>query len=275
MPWAKKGYVQMEEQLRVKGADVKAPAVKTVAATSSPVSMTKTNKSVDVKGQGYEVNIDLTTGAITNLVYGGKQIISEGNGPKLDAFRAPTDNDAGIGYHNAWFKNGLYDLQHRVISTPTVVKTKDGVVQVSLTIESQGSEGCQQVYTDHDRNPETVYTFEKGKHALTADDFKFTTNQIYTIYPDGSVELQSAISANRNNVVLPRIGYSMKLPKEFNQFQYYGRGPVNNYADRKTGQFIELHQGEVGKQDIILPKPQSMGNREEVRWCALSSFRRV
>ena len=57
----------------------------------------------------------------------------------------------------------------------------------------------------------------------------------------------------------------MKLPKAFSQFQYYGRGPVNNYADRKTGQFIELHHGEVGKQDIILPKPQAMGNREEVR----------
>uniref|UniRef100_UPI003FF03935 discoidin domain-containing protein n=1 Tax=Prevotellamassilia timonensis TaxID=1852370 RepID=UPI003FF03935 len=198
-----------------------------------------------------------------------QEIIANGNGPKLDAFRAPTANDAGIGYHNAWFKNGLYDLQHKVVGKPTIVKGKDGVTQISLTIESQGREGSQQVYSDRDRSPQTVYTFSQGKHALGADDFKFTTNQVYTIYPDGSVELQSAISANRTNVVLPRIGYSMKLPKQYNQFSYYGRGPVNNYADRKTGQFIELHQGEVGKQDIILPKPQSMGNREEVRYCAL------
>ena len=62
----------------------------------------------------------------------------------------------------------------------------------------------------------------------------------------------------------------MKLPKSYSTFDYYGRGPVNNYNDRKTGQFIEHHRGIVGKQDIILPKPQSMGNREEVRWCALS-----
>ena len=240
-------------------------------AAKHPVNMTKTKDKVNVKGQGYDIDIDLHTGAISHLVYGGTEVITEGNGPKLDAFRAPTDNDAGIGYHNAWFKNGLYDLQHKVIGTPSIVKGKNGITQISLTIESQGREGCQQVYTDHDRNPETVYTFDKGKHALGADDFKFTTNQIYTIYPDGSVELQSAISANRSNVVLPRIGYAMKLPKEFNQFQYYGRGPVNNYADRKTGQFIEQYQGEVGKQDIILPKPQSMGNREEVRWCALSN----
>ena len=268
MPWAKKGYVQMEEQLRVKGADVKAPAIKSVAAKGT-AHVTVGSKQVSVKGHNYDINIDLSTGAISHLAYNGQEIIANGNGPKLDAFRAPTDNDAGIGYHNAWFKNGLYDLQHKVVGKPTIVKGKDGVTQISLTIESQGREGSQQVYSDRDRNPQTVYTFSQGKHALGADDFKFTTNQVYTIYPDGSVELQSAISANRTNVVLPRIGYSMKLPKQYNQFSYYGRGPVNNYADRKTGQFIELHQGEVGKQDIILPKPQSMGNREEVRYCAL------
>ncbi len=268
MPWAKKGYVQMEEQLRVKGADVKAPAIKSVAAKGT-ANVTVGSKQVSVKGHNYDINIDLSTGAISHLAYNGQEIIANGNGPKLDAFRAPTDNDAGIGYHNAWFKNGLYDLQHKVVGKPTIVKGKNGVTQISLTIESQGREGSQQVYSDRDRNPQTVYTFSQGKHALGADDFKFTTNQVYTIYPDGSVELQSAISANRTNVVLPRIGYSMKLPKQYNQFSYYGRGPVNNYADRKTGQFIELHQGEVGKQDIILPKPQSMGNREEVRYCAL------
>lgn len=268
MPWAKKGYVQMEEQLRVKGADVKAPAIKSVAAKGT-ANVTVGSKQVSVKGHNYDINIDLSTGAISHLAYNGQEIIANGNGPKLDAFRAPTDNDAGIGYHNAWFKNGLYDLQHKVVGKPTIVKGKNGITQISLTIESQGREGSQQVYSDRDRNPQTVYTFSQGKHALGADDFKFTTNQVYTIYPDGSVELQSAISANRTNVVLPRIGYSMKLPKQYNQFSYYGRGPVNNYADRKTGQFIELHQGEVGKQDIILPKPQSMGNREEVRYCAL------
>ena len=272
MPWAKKGYVQMEEQLRVKGADVKAPAIKKVAATNkAAVKMNKTAKALTFSGNGFNVSFDLQSGAINTLAYNGNTIVEAGNGPKLDAFRASTDNDAGIGFHNEWFKNGLYDLQHKALNAPTVVKKADGSYQVSFTVESQGREGCQQVYSDRDRDPETIYTFDKGKHALTADDFKFTTNQIYTIYPDGSIELQSAISANRSNVVLPRIGYAMKLPKAFSQFQYYGRGPVNNYADRKTGQFIELHHGEVGKQDIILPKPQAMGNREEVRWCALSN----
>ena len=58
----------------------------------------------------------------------------------------------------------------------------------------------------------------------------------------------------------------MELPKELNRFAYYGRGPVNNYRDRKTGQFVEAHEGLVGEQDIMLPKPQSDG---QPRRCAL------
>ena len=272
MPWAKKGYVQMEEQLRVKGVSERPATL--MAQTKAVGTITAKAEGADhytLSGKNFSATFDNTTGAIYSLTYNGQNIIEAGNGPKLDAFRAPTDNDAGIGFHNAWFKEGLYDLQHRVIGKPSVSKKADGSYQISYLVESQGEYGCQQVYSDRDRDPESAYTFEKGKRKLGADDFKFATNQIYTIYPDGSIELQSAISANRNNIVLPRIGYVMKMPKTFNQFQYYGRGPVNNYADRKTGQFIELYKGEVGKQDIMLPKPQSMGNREEVRWCALTN----
>ncbi len=271
MPWAKKGYVQMEEQLFVKAASEKAPSVAQAAAGKAVKADVSKKGYVTLTGDNFSATFDNATGAIYSLQYNGTSVLADGNGPKLDAFRAPTDNDAGIGFPNAWFKEGLYNLQHKVIGQPTVSQKKDGSYQLSYMVESQGKYGCQQVYSDRDRDPETVYTFDKGKRELGPDDLKFTTNQVYTIYPDGSIELQSAISANRTNVVLPRIGYSMKLGKEYNRFAYYGRGPVNNYADRKTGQFVELHEGEVGKQDIMLPKPQSMGNREDVRWCALST----
>ena len=270
MPWAKQGYVQMEEQLRVKGADIIAPAMKNVANNNGDINYTQDTKQINVKGDNFNATFDLATGTISSLNYNGREVFAENGGPKLDAFRAPTDNDAGIGYHNAWFKFGLYDMQHRVVGKPSVAKLNDGSLQISLTVESQGKEGCKSSYTNHDRDPQSAYTFDNDKQPLGKNDFKFTTNQVYTVYKDGSVELNSAISANRSSVILPRIGYAMKLPKTYTTFDYYGRGPVNNYNDRKTGQFIEHHQGTVGEQDIILPKPQSMGNREEVRWCALS-----
>lgn len=273
MPWAKKGYVQMEEQLRVKGADVAAPSIAAVAKTGKAMKyqLDKAAKRASIMGENFQVAFDLNTGAIYSLKYGNQIIIKDGNGPKLDAYRAPTDNDAGIGYHNAWFKNGLYDLQHVVKSWTCTPNKKDGTYKLDFTVESQGKEGCDVNYGNRDRDPESCYNFEKNKRALTDTDLKFTSRQIYTIYKDGSIEMQSAIGANRSKVILPRIGYSMVLPSELNQYDYYGRGPVNNYNDRKTSQFIGWYHSPVAEQGIMLPKPQAQGNREEVRWCAVTN----
>lgn len=272
MPWAAKGYPQMEEQLRVKGADVAAPSIATVAKNGKAMklSVDKAAKRANIHGGNFQVAFDLNTGAIYSLKYGSQDIIKDGNGPKLDAYRAPTDNDAGIGYHNAWFKNGLYDLQH-VVKNWNYTAKKDGTYQLDFTVESQGKEGCDVNYSNRDRDPVSCYNFEKNKHALTDADLKFTSRQIYTIYKDGSIEMQSAIGANRSKVILPRIGYSMVLPSELNQYDYYGRGPVNNYNDRKTSQFIGWYHSPVAEQGIMLPKPQAQGNREEVRWCAVTN----
>lgn len=273
MPWAKKGYPQMEEQLRVKGADVAAPSIAAVAKTGKAMKyqLDKAAKRANITGENFQVAFDLNTGAIYSLKYGNQIIIKDGNGPKLDAYRAPTDNDAGIGYHNAWFKNGLYDLQHVVKSWTCTPNKKDGTYKLDFTVESQGKEGCDVNYGNRDRDPESCYNFEKNKRALTDADLKFTSRQIYTIYKDGSIEIQSAIGANRSKVILPRIGYSMVLPSELNQYDYYGRGPVNNYNDRKTSQFIGWYHSPVAEQGIMLPKPQAQGNREEVRWCAVTN----
>ena len=273
MPWAKKGYVQMEEQLRVKGADVAAPSIAAVAKTGKAMKyqLDKAAKRASITGENFQVAFDLNTGSIYSLKYGNQIIIKDGNGPQLDAYRAPTDNDAGIGYHNAWFKNGLYDLQHVVKSWTCTPNKKDGSYKLDFTVESQGKEGCDVNYGNRDRDPESCYNFEKNKRALTDADLKFTSRQIYTIYKDGSIEMQSAIGANRSKVILPRIGYSMVLPSELNQYDYYGRGPVNNYNDRKTSQFIGWYHSPVAEQGIMLPKPQAQGNREEVRWCAVTN----
>ena len=269
MPWAQKDYVQMEEQLRVRGALEQAPAIATVAKSAQPVSKRVDGDITTFTGKGFTAKFDARTGSLYGLTYAGKIIIRDGEGPKLDAFRAPTDNDAGIGYPDAWWNDGLYDLRHKVLAS-NIIQKKDGTIQLNYTVESQGYEGSRQTYGNKDREKGQSYSFEQDKHKLGPNDFKFVTNQVYTIYTDGSIELQSAISANSASVVLPRIGYAMELPAEFGDFKYYGRGPVNNYNDRKTGQFIELHHSPVAGTDIMLSKPQAMGNREEVRWCALT-----
>jgi len=266
-PWADKGYVQMEEQLPVSEAS---PAPSVASAQQGRVAQpTVEGNLVKVSGKGYEMTFDKLTGRLHSLNYGGQTVIKPGFGPKLDAFRARTDNDNWMDYR--WPQLGLHNLKDKATAFAQQI-SKDGTLRLSFTVESQAPYGGRDYYSNRDRNPETVYKIVDDKSKpFGPDDFKFTTNQIYTVYPDGSVELQSYITSNNAQVQLPRIGYAMELPKELNRFAYYGRGPVNNYRDRKTGQFVEAHEGLVGEQDIMLPKPQSMGNREDVRWCALTN----
>ncbi len=268
MPWAEKGYTQMDEQLPVKTATEKTPIV-TVANEGDKITyLTKDNYLV-VSGSTFKAIFDTETGSLYDLRYGDRVIVTDGNGPRLDAYRAPTDNDAGAGYAGPWFNNGLYDLKHHALSH-SITPKKDGTLQVNFIIESQGDSACTDGYSNRDRNPDDAYTFRKNRRKMQSDEFKFTTNVAYTLYRDGSIEVHSAIAANSSSVLLPRIGYSMVLPTDMDRYYYYGRGPVNNYNDRETSQYVELHASTPQEQGIFMCKPQAMGNREGVRWCALT-----
>ena len=258
MPWAKKGYVQMEEQLPVKAA---APYPGIASIQGGKANFVAGKETHTVKGSGFEATFDNTTGTIYSLTYQGKTIFDKGNGPKLDALRAPVDNDNWI--YTQWFAHGLHNLKHKV-TNETHYQQPDGSVVIAYTVESQAP--CAGIIKGGSSGH---YTISDGK-AFGADDFKFTTNQIWTIYADGSIELESTISSNNPSLVLPRLGYVMKTPKALNRYTYYGRGPQNNYNDRKNGAFVQLYSSTVEEQFVHFPKPQSMGNREDVRWCALT-----
>ena len=265
MPWAKQGYVQMEEQLAVKEAE-DVPTLVSIAqgAALKPVAE---GDLVAINGEGFSVKFDTKTGSVYSLIYGGETIIADGNGPKLDGFRAPVCNDNWADYK--WFQYGLHNLQHKV-SDWSQTTTKDGRVMLSFTVESQAPYGAKNDYRNRDRNPQDTYKIVNNESKpFGEDDFKFTTNQVWTVYPDGSIELQSSISSNKPSTDLARLGYTMKLPKIFENFTYYGRGPADNFNDRKVGQNIEIFNQKVG-DEVILGKPQSMGNHEEVRWAVLT-----
>ena len=268
MPWAKQGYVQMEEQLAVKEAEgVPALASVVQGAALKPVAE---GDLVAINGEGFSVKFDTKTGSVYSLTYGGQTVITDGNGPKLDGFRAPVCNDNWADYK--WFQYGLHNLQHKV-SDWSQTTTKDGRVMVSFTVESQAPYGAKNDYRNRDRNPQDTYKIVNNEaKPFGEDDFKFTTNQVWTVYPDGSIELQSSISSNKPSTDLARLGYTLKLPKDYVDFTYYGRGPIDNFNDRKVGQNIEIFSQKVG-DEIILGKPQSMGNHEEVRWAALTDVK--
>lgn len=255
-----------EEQLPVKASAGK-PAINEVA-NASAVELTLEKQSdarfSTIKGENFNVTFDNESGTIYNLNYGGETIIADGNGPKLDAFRAFTNNDNW--FYGSWFENGLTNLKHKATASK-VIKRKDGSLVLFYTVESQAPNAAKILGgTSSGKNKVEELTDK----AFGEDGFKFTTDQAWTIYRDGSIELQASITSNNSSLVLPRLGYRMIVPQRYENYTYYGRGPVENYADRKAGQFIEQYKSTVADQFVNFPKPQDMGNHEDVRWCALT-----
>lgn len=265
MPWADEKFVQAEEQVLVKEAG-KRPSIAEASNNSGKLKYIDSPSNIKtIKGDGFEVKFDANTGTIYSLAYGGKTVIAEGNGPKLDALRAFTNNDNW--FYSQWFERGLHNLAHKTTNS-SIIEKGNGTIVLAFTVESQAPHAAKIIGgTSSGKN-----SIEELKDKKFGEgDFKFTTNQIWTVYKDGSVELQSSITSNQPGLILPRLGYVVKVPQQYSDFTYYGRGPIDNYADRKSGQFVDIHKNTVAGEFVNFPKPQDMGNHEDVRWCALTN----
>ncbi len=260
MPWAKAGYIQAEEQLPVQVAAAR-PAI--AAAGKVNMSAVKDNKIV-LSGKAFTTTFDLTKGTIYNLQYDGKTIIPDGCGPELNAFRAWVNNDNWA--YEGWYANGLNNLQHKCTSYTTHANA-DGSVSVVCNVESQAPYS----YRLEGGNANWKKLIENKEKPFGKDDFRFTTQVVYTIFPDGSIESESAITSNKPNLTLAKLGYTVRLPKALRLLNYYGRGTVDNYPDRKTGQMIGIYeQQDVEDEFVAFPKPQDTGNHQDTRWLSLA-----
>lgn len=111
---------------------------------------------------------------------------------------------------------------------------------------------------------------ESGKVTVivTADGNRCPYEFTYTIYPTGVVDFSALYTPVIEN--LRRVGLAMAFPEAFEQVEYYARGPWENYSDRKSGSFIGRYYTTVSDMFECYPKPQSMGNRENMRELVLT-----
>ena len=260
MPWAKAGYVQANEQLLVKAADKEGYGAASYARDGQKAgdeSLTTTSQEdiLIINGSAFCVEFNTQKGNIQHLEYDGQTIINDGNGPRLDAYRAPVNNDNWG--QRAWHDNQLHRLQHEVLSSTILNDRNDGTIVVAFNMRSA--------------SPATNPVISSSSpSAGKGSDFAFFHNDVYTIHPDGTIELHTAITSNNPSLELPRLGFLIKLPKQLDQFTYYGRGPIDNYPDRKRSQNIGIWKTTVEKEFENFPKPQDMANHQDTRWCTLT-----
>lgn len=261
-PWAKQGFVQAREQFIIQEAGQK-PAIATVAKGNA-LELSPDKKMI--VGKDFSVMFDFDKGTIETLRYGNNTII-ENSGLALNAFRAFTNNDRWA--YQQWFAKGLHNLQHKALAK-SVKANADGSYSYSFTVQSQAPNAAKiEGGTASGRNK----IVELTDRAFTDADFRFVTNQVFTVYPDGSIEVQASIGSNDDFVNLPQLGYLVTMPKTYFRFTYYGRGKQDNYPDRKSGAFLGIYESDVLKEVVNFPKPQDMGHHQDSRWAALTNMR--
>lgn len=186
----------------------------------------------------FMVEFDKTHGKITSYSHNNTQYIKDGNGPKPNFWRAPTDNDLGNGMERkniAWKKA---TLETKVQEFSLDKKTNPNVPVITITYNLPGVD----------------------------TQFKST----YTIYPNGVVGIVNVLDASKEESDIPRVGMRMQLPKQFDQMTFFGNGPFENYQDRKAAAFTDLYNSTVSEQYVPYIRPQENGYKTGVRWAAFA-----
>lgn len=251
------GYEVASEQFALAALGAAKPPL---AAPGNRPELSEDGDTAVVSGPGFRVTFDKGTGEIAALEYAGKPVFAAGQGPRLNLFRAPVNNDARV--MQPWFAFGLRRLAARAVAFSTDTSSP-GVVRLHTVADYAGTVA------------ERVDGYPTNHSAVTrAGDLPpgaptFRVVNAWTVAADGSVARQSTVTAHGEHLVLPKVGFTMTLPGDFSLVEYYGRGPQENYPDRKSGAHFVRHAQRV--KDFFVPyaKPQDTGNREEVAWIAL------
>lgn len=233
--WAAEGHEVAWQQFQLPVAVPQAASLQSVQGGA--VYLVETFRGLEVYGAGFRYFFHKESGLLREMEFGGVPLLKQG--PALNVWRAPTSND--LPYQKSWLHAELDRL-----ATQTVFTRWSRLDEQRVQLE------IKQVLTD-----------SRGRTA-------FSCLSAYTVYASGDIVLEQTAVPGEHIPVLPRIGVQMILPKGFNQLQWYGRGPVETYPDRKHGARIGVYQGKVADQFVPYVTPQDNGNKTDVRWAALT-----
>ena len=230
-PWAPKGHEVAWAQFLLPTAS---PVEHVQLQVMPTLVVEETGDAVVVRGQQFSLTFDRRSGIIVAWEDQGRAMVR--HGPRLNLWRAPTDNDARR-LAARWQAVGLDRLREQ-LQRLSVEQSVPQTVKVSVE---------------------------------TADpQVGVTSRYVYTIYGSGDVELAHSVELREGLPPLPRIGVTWVLPGEYESFAWYGRGPHESYADRKLGARVGVYRGTVEEQHVAYVRPQENGNKTDVRWAALT-----
>lgn len=195
----------------------------------------KKDNVVAVTTPNLTFKIDRSTGLISEYAYNGKSLLGEGGTLKPNFWRAPTDNDMGAGLQKkfkAW-KNPQMNLKN--IDVKKDKKTNSVTILTSFDMpEVQGQMDITYVVFANTGAVKVTEDFKATEGAKVSDMFRF--------------------------------GMLMQMPYTMEKSNYYGRGPIENYSDRKDCMRIGVYTDDADNQYFPYIRPQESGTKSDIRW---------
>jgi len=242
--WCEAGYIVGWEQIQL------TPSVKRSLTKAERLPLDNLVGTDDIVLEVNDIKLEIVGGNIKSLQWQDEPILLDG--PDINIWRAATDND---GIRNRptqkgkpmteWLSIGLNELQLKDQSIQ-LEEVEDGV---NLLIDK-------------------TYTPKLTKHIIHFQ-------QRWSFHADGVIVVDNMIDADTALPTLPRIGIGFHTVAGFEQVEWYGRGPQENYIDRNAGTKIGHYTGTVDEQYFPYILPQENGNKTDVRWFSVSNGERT
>lgn len=232
------GHIVAKDQLVLN--EYKAPAMTLQNVTDMNIQTAlpriddANSQCVMIEGENFNIQFAKADGFMDKYMVDGLDMIKEGAKLTPNFWRAPTDNDFGAGLQQKYavWKNPEFKL---------------------ASLKSEMKDGLAVVSAEYEMPSVSAGT----KLQLT-----------YEINNRGVVKVNQKLVAEKGAKVanIFRFGMQMVMPKSFENISYYGRGPVENYIDRKWATELGVYNQTVTDQFYAYIRPQENGNKTDIRW---------
>ena len=195
----------------------------------------KKDNVVAVTTPNLTFKLDRTTGLISEYAYNGKSMLGEGGTLKPNFWRAPTDNDMGANLQKKFkvWKNPQMNLKNIDVKKDKKANT----VTIVTSFDMPEVQGQMDI---------TYLVFANTGAVKVTEDFKATEG------------------AKVSDMF--RFGMLLQMPYSMEKSTYYGRGPIENYSDRKDCMRIAIYNDEADNQYFPYIRPQESGTKSDIRW---------
>lgn len=196
--------------------------------------------NLEISGTDFKIVFNLEKGRIDSWNFKGREMLLKG--PEPDFWRPPTDNDYG---YNGDRTLGVWKKAGETTKVTDIKIKNPGIGQAVIS--------CKYDVMAPDGTKIADYTSD------------------YTILGSGDVLVSNTFNKASDKLPeIPRMGMQMQLPEEFSNLKWLGRGPHENYSDRKTSADVGVYESTVADQYTPYVRPQENGYKTDTRWLTLT-----